>query len=73
VDVKGQIDSITLTISDNGVGFDVGAAWGKGVGLVSMVERVEAIGGSLDISSTTGAGTRVTATIPVERESMVVP
>jgi signal transduction histidine kinase len=64
VEVNGQAGSITLAVSDNGVGFDVRAAWGKGVGLVSMVERVEAIGGSFDISSTTGAGTRVTATIP---------
>jgi signal transduction histidine kinase len=46
------------------VGFDVIAAMGRGVGLVSMVERVEAAGGSLDIRSAPGAGTRVTATMP---------
>ena len=53
-----------MTIIDNGVGFDVDAAWGKGVGLVSMIERLEAIGGALHIHSSPGAGTRVTASVP---------
>jgi signal transduction histidine kinase len=64
VTLTGGPSGLVLTIVDTGVGFDVGAAWGKGVGLVSMVERVEAIGGSLEISSEPGAGTRLTATIP---------
>lgn len=64
VHLRSDSDGVTLTIIDNGVGFDVNAAWGKGVGLVSMVERVEAIGGSFDIRSNPGAGTRVTVNIP---------
>jgi signal transduction histidine kinase len=62
----GSGDNLTLTIADNGVGFDVGEAWDRGVGLASMVERVEAIGGSLEvISDAGGGGTRLTATVPL--------
>jgi signal transduction histidine kinase len=41
-----------VTIDDNGVGFDVTGAWGKGLGLVSMQERVEAMDGRMEIRST---------------------
>jgi signal transduction histidine kinase len=64
VDLRYGPDGLTVTISDDGVGFDVDAAWGKGVGLISMVERLEAIGGSLHIQSSPGSGTCVTATLP---------
>jgi signal transduction histidine kinase len=63
--LQGSDNGLGLTITDDGAGFDVNAAWGKGVGLVSMVERLQAIGGTLEISSTPGAGTRLTATVPV--------
>ena len=59
-------EEVTLTVTDDGVGFNVDDAWGKGVGLVSMVERMEAIGGILTVKSTPGAGTCVTAIIPAE-------
>ena len=65
VQLCGGRDAIALTIGDDGVGFDIDAAWGKGVGLVSMVERLESIGGTLDIRSPAGAGTRVTASVPI--------
>ena len=59
-------DSLTATIVDSGLGFDVEAAWGNGVGLVSMVERLEAIGGTLQIDSRRGEGTRLTASVLAE-------
>jgi signal transduction histidine kinase len=64
VHVQGGDTELGLTITDDGAGFDVDAAWRKGVGLVSMVERLEAIGGTFEISSTPGTGTRLTATVP---------
>jgi signal transduction histidine kinase len=64
VHLGNDADGLRVTIIDNGVGFDVDEAWGNGVGLVSMVERLEAIGGSLQIDSRPGAGTRVTARVP---------
>jgi signal transduction histidine kinase len=64
VHLDNDAAGLRVTIIDNGVGFDVDAAWGNGVGLVSMVERLEAIGGALQIDSRPGAGTRVTASVP---------
>lgn len=54
---------ITLTISDNGRGFDVSSAQKKGIGLHSMQERVDALGGTLNIESSPD-GARVSAMIP---------
>lgn len=56
--------ALWLDVSDNGQGFDVEAAWGKGLGFMSMTERSESMGGSLEIRSRPGAGTRVMAWIP---------
>ena len=41
------------------------AASGKGLGLISMEERVEALGGALEIRSKPGAGTRLELTVPL--------
>jgi NarL family two-component system sensor histidine kinase LiaS len=57
-------DELCLTITDNGKGFDVRRVEGKGLGLVSMGERVEALHGTLRISSSP-AGTVVQASIPL--------
>ena len=56
---------LALTVADDGVGFDVDGAVGRGLGLVSMRERVEAFGGSLVIVSSQDQGTRLEVTIPV--------
>jgi signal transduction histidine kinase len=55
-------DCITLQVWDDGVGFDPTAVLGQGMGLHSMRERVEALGGSLVIQSTPGQGARVLVT-----------
>jgi signal transduction histidine kinase len=66
VHLAGSPFGLTLSIVDDGVGFDVQAMWLKGLGLVSMKERLEAVGGSLEIRSTPGAGTRVEAAVPLD-------
>ena len=58
-------DHLTLSIVDDGTGFDVGAASGRGLGLLSMVERVEAAGGLVELSSSDGTGTRVAVRVPI--------
>jgi signal transduction histidine kinase len=65
ITLRGAEDQLTLTIVDDGVGFDVDAAWGKGLGLLSMSERLESIDGSVNIQSRPGAGTRVDVVIPI--------
>ena len=39
-----------LTVADDGVGFDVDAAWGTGLGLIGMRERLENIDGTITIA-----------------------
>jgi signal transduction histidine kinase len=65
VDLRAVSEGLTLTIVDDGVGFDVDAALGRGLGLISMDERVEAIGGTFAIRSKPGAGTRLEVTVPL--------
>jgi two-component system NarL family sensor kinase len=63
-------DIARLEIADNGIGFDtfehpLGSDEMGGYGVLSMAERAELVGGSLNIRSRPGSGTTVTATIPV--------
>jgi len=61
----GAFDGIvTLTVEDDGVGFDVEAVGHGGLGLISLNERVAAIGGTFKIRSARGAGTRLAVTVP---------
>jgi two-component system, NarL family, sensor histidine kinase LiaS len=55
-------EHLTLTLTDNGIGFDVNAA--RGFGLNSMKERLNALGGALSVSSASGQGTTVRAQVP---------
>jgi signal transduction histidine kinase len=41
----------------------------QGVGFVNMNDRLGAVGGTLRVESTPGAGTRVTGTIPLEEST----
>lgn len=54
---------VTLSIKDNGQGFDVVTRVGQGFGLTGMRERVAAHNGSLSIDSRPGHGTEVSATL----------
>jgi len=59
-----QEGTIELTIEDNGIGFDLETSR-KGLGLVSMKERVEFSGGRLVIESDLHLGTTIRATWPI--------
>ena len=61
-------ESIGLQISDDGCGFDHGLlveAAGDHYGLISMRERAEEIGGSLEITSRRNHGTDIRALVPL--------
>jgi signal transduction histidine kinase len=51
-----------IEVCDDGAG---GAAVGEGSGLRGLADRVEALGGSLEVDSRDGAGTKVVGRIPV--------
>ncbi len=53
--------TVTLSIVDNGQGFDTTHQTYLGVGLLSMRERMKALGGDVQVESTPGKGTRVVA------------
>ena len=55
---------LVFEVRDDGLGFEPGAN-GDGIGLVSMRDRIGAVGGRLEIRSARGAGTSVRGTVPV--------
>ena len=55
--------SLLLSIGDDGIG---GADPARGSGLVGLTDRVEALGGAMRIHSAPGAGTHITAHLPLE-------
>jgi signal transduction histidine kinase len=66
VSLVRQADHVELCIADDGQGFDVYLPRsGKHIGLWSMRERVEQLGGRLEVRSAPGQGTAVTALVPV--------
>ena len=56
--------ALMLEVRDDGAGFDPAQVEG-GMGFTSMRDRIAAVDGHLEISSSPGRGTRVTAAIPV--------
>jgi signal transduction histidine kinase len=58
-------DRLVLSIRDDGVG---GADAARGSGLVGLADRVEALGGSIQVHSRPGDGTDITAELPLQLE-----
>jgi signal transduction histidine kinase len=65
ISVTPRDGHLMLSIRDDGIG---GADRRRGSGLVGLTDRVEALGGSISIESPPGAGTRITAELPLELE-----
>ncbi len=63
VALRVEGDRLVAEVSDNGTGFDPEAP--PGVGFRSMLERVQALGGELDVQSEPRRGTRVLVRIPI--------
>ncbi len=68
-----EADRVVLEIEDDGIGFELPERWvdlarAGHLGLVGAVERVESIGGQLDIISVPGDGTLVRAIAPYAEE-----
>jgi len=62
----GTSDEIHLTVKDSGAGFDREAAKeSRGIGLISMEERLKLVNGTLSINSQPKGGTTIHARVPV--------
>jgi signal transduction histidine kinase len=63
VRVEAEGANLDLSIRDDGIG---GADTANGSGPIGLIDRVEALGGQMSISSRTGNGTLLLVTIPLE-------
>jgi signal transduction histidine kinase len=64
LDTRGAI--VQFAIRDDGIG---GADPGRGSGLVGLSDRIEALGGTLEVTSPVGSGTTLLIEMPLERQS----
>ena len=64
VNVFGQENSVGLIVEDTGSGFDPKADT-KGMGLLSMRDRVRRLGGQIEIRTAPGEGTAVAINLPL--------
>jgi PAS domain S-box-containing protein len=66
VEMRGVPGEILLTVSDPGSGFDTLAATSsRGLGLISMRERLQLVDGALAIESKPGQGSTIRARVPI--------
>ncbi len=77
VQLEETLDSIHLTVSDSGVGFDLEAALeaarkGGGLGLNRMQERLKLVKGSLFVDSQPKRGTTIHARVPLRSEQGIL-
>ena len=66
VTLRAVAGTLDLRVADDGVGFEPAAAR-RGVGMRSMAERIESLGGTLEIRSIPGKGTTVEAVLPLPK------
>lgn len=64
---------LTLRIADDGSGFDPLASPSTGLGMLTMRERVELVGGRLTVETAQGQGTLIEAALPIPQRRRVVP
>jgi PAS domain S-box-containing protein len=74
VEVKGEADTVQLEVRDWGQGFDVEEAMqNRGLGLVSMQERVNLVNGKFSIESNPMEGTKIMVVVPLVTEEESSP
>jgi signal transduction histidine kinase len=69
IELSGMEGAVRLVVSDAGAGFDVEEAKkNRGLGLLSMQERIHLVHGSLSVESKPWQGTRIIAAVPLVAE-----
>jgi len=66
VTIEGTPRDIRIEVTDDGIGFDPSQSGTGGLGLVSMRERMAAVGGTFDVHSTPFGGTTLRLSAPCE-------
>jgi signal transduction histidine kinase len=66
IDLHGDRKDVTLTVRDDGIGFETGRSGLRGLGLMGMEERARELGGAVTISSQPGCGTTLQAVLPLK-------
>jgi signal transduction histidine kinase len=69
VELDAHDATLRLAIRDDGIG---GADPGQGSGLVGLSDRIEALGGTLEVKSPTGSGTTLLIEIPADGQNSAV-
>ncbi|CAM3999294.1 sensor histidine kinase [Geobacillus stearothermophilus] len=71
IDVKMEVTChhLLVSVKDDGKGFDPSVKKENAFGLIGMRERVELLGGTLDIRSKIGSGTTVFIRVPLDRST----
>lgn len=65
VTLSSSRSAVRVEVRDDGIGFDTASTEGTGLGLTTMRERMESVGGRCTIQSKPFAGTTVTFTVPL--------
>jgi signal transduction histidine kinase len=65
VRLHGAETRVTFAVADDGLGFDV-ASMKRGAGLTNMADRLDALGGALDITSSPGDGTTISGSLELD-------
>ena len=70
--LRGSSNAIHLTVKDSGAGFDTETTKAKrGLGLISMEERLKLVNGTLSIESQTQRGTTIHAHVPLAEPAAI--
>jgi signal transduction histidine kinase len=72
VHLRGDAEHLEVVIVDDGRGFDI-AATSRGSGLTNMEDRLNALGGTLELESAVGVGTTLRATVPIAHPVLAAP
>jgi len=63
LELDGSASRLTFEVADDGRGFDTASVI-RGAGLTNMTDRIDALGGRLEMVSSPGGGTRVHGSLP---------
>ncbi|MDQ3567426.1 MAG: GAF domain-containing sensor histidine kinase [Actinomycetota bacterium] len=67
VRLVSTLAEVRLSVEDDGRGFDVSETSADRHGLIGMEERIQILGGILDVTSIPGDGTKILASLPLEK------